>query len=90
MRYFSKSQFSRFVSQSGNYKKYNGKVAKGLKSSEPPDSVTLYSGVLVYSIELVEDGVRPTYQVAYEQVTTEFNQISPILTKRFNNLGEIN
>ena len=90
MQYFSKSQFSRFVSQSGNYKAYNGKVAKGLKSSEPPDSVTLYSGVLVYSVELVEDGVMPVYQVAYEQVTTALNQISAILTKRFNSLGEIN
>ena len=89
MRAFSESKFSRFVSQSGNYKKYNGKVAKGLKSSEPPDSVTLYSGVLVYSIELVEDGVLPTYQVAYEQVTTSFNQISAILTKKFNSLGEV-
>ena len=90
MRYFSKSQFSRFVSQSGNYKAYNGKIAKGLKSSEIPTSVTLYSGVLVYSIELVEDGVLPTYQVAYEQVTTSLNQISAILTKRFNSLGEVN
>lgn len=89
MQYFSKAQFSRFVSQSGNYKAYNGKVAKGLKSSEPPDSVTLYSGVLVYSIELVEDGVLPTYQVAYEQVTTALNQVSAILTKKFNSLGEI-
>ena len=90
MRHFSSSQFSRFVSQSGNYKAYNGKVAKGLKSSETPDSVTLYSGVLVYSIELVEDGVRPTYQVAYEQVTTKPGQMSPIMTKRFNSLGEVN
>lgn len=90
MQYFNKAQFSRFVSQSGNYKAYNGKVAKGLKSSEKPDSVALYSGVLVYSIELVEDGVMPTYQVTYEQVTTALNQISAILTKRFNSLGEIN
>ena len=90
MRYFSSSQFSRFVSQSGNYKAYNGKVAKGLKSSEIPTSVTLYSGVLVYSIELVEDGVMPTYQVAYEQVTTALNQISAILTKKFNQFGEVN
>lgn len=89
MKYFSKSQFSRFVTQN-NYKDYNGKVAKGLKSSEKPDSVALYSGVLVYSIELVEDGVRPTYQVAYEQVTTKLNQLSPIMTKRFNSYGEIN
>ncbi len=94
MRYFSSSQFSRFVSQSGNFKAYNGKVAKGLKSSEIPTSVTLYSGVLVYSIELVEDGVMPVYQVAYEQVndqvTTEFGQVSAILTKKFNSFGEIN
>lgn len=90
MRHFSKSQFSRFVSQSGNYKKYNGKVSKGLKSSELPKDVTLYSGVLVYSVELVKDGVKPVYQVAYEQVTTEFNQINPITTKKFNSLGEIN
>lgn len=89
MKYFSKSQFSRFVTQN-NYMDYNGKVAKGLKSSEKPDTVTLYSGVLVYSIELVEDGVLPTYQVAYEQVTTALNQISAILTKRFNSLGEVN
>lgn len=89
MQYFSKSQFSRFVTQN-NYKDYNGKVAKGLKSSEKPDSVTLYSGVLVYSIELVEDGVMPTYQVAYEQVTTALGQVSMIMTKRFNSLGEIN
>ena len=89
MRHFSSSQFSRFVSQSGNYKAYNGKVAKGLKSSETPDSVTLYSGVLVYSIELVEDGVMPVYQVAYEQVTTALNQLSLIMTKRFNSLGEV-
>lgn len=89
MRYFSSSQFSRFVSQSGNYKAYNGKVAKGLKSSEPPKSVTLYSGVLVYSIELVEDGVMPVYQVAYEQVTTALNQLSLIMTKKFNSLGEV-
>lgn len=90
MRYFSSSQFSRFVSQSGNYKAYNGKVSKGLKSSELPDSVTLYSGVLVYSIELVEDGVLPTYQVAYEQVTANLGQVSMIMTKKFNSLGEIN
>ena len=89
MQYFSKSQFSRFVTQS-DYKDYNGKIAKGLKSSETPDSVTLYSGVLVYSIELVEDGVRPTYQVAYEQVTAELGQVSLIMTKKFNSLGEIN
>ena len=89
MRYFSEAQFSRFVTQS-DYKDYNGKIAKGLKSSEPPNSVTLYSGVLVYSVELVEDGVMPTYQVAYEQVTTALNQISAILTKRFNSFGEIN
>lgn len=89
MRAFSESQFSRFVSQSGNYKAYNGKVAKGLKSSELPDSVTLYSGVLVYSIELVEDGVMPVYQVAYEQVTTAHGQISMIMTKKFNSFGEI-
>ena len=42
MRHFSSSQFSRFVSQSGNYKAYNGKVSIGLKSSEIPTSVTLY------------------------------------------------
>ena len=90
MRYFSSSQFSRFVSQSGNYKAYNGKVSKGLKSSEIPTSVTLYSGVLVYSIELVEDGVMPVYQVAYEQVTTAPNQLSLIMTKKFNSLGEVN
>lgn len=90
MRAFSESQFSRFVSQSGNFKAYNGKVAKGLKSGEKPDSVTLYSGVLVYSIELVEDGVMPVYQVAYEQVTTALNQLSLIMTKKFNSLGEIN
>ena len=89
MQYFSRSQFSRFVTQN-NYMDYNGKVSKGLKSSEIPTSVTLYSGVLVYSIELVEDGVLPTYQVAYEQVTTALNQISAILTKRFNSLGDIN
>ncbi len=89
MQHFSRSQFSRFVTQN-NYKDYNGKVAKGLKSSEKPDSVTLYSGVLVYSIELVEDGVLPVYQVAYEQVTTALNQVSAILTKKFNSLGEIN
>lgn len=89
MKYFSKSQFSRFVTQN-NYADYNGKIAKGLKSSEKPDSVTLYSGVLVYSIELVEDGLRPVYQVAYEQVTTKLNQLSPIMTKKFNKLGEIN
>lgn len=89
MRAFSESQFSRFVSQSGNYKAYNGKVAKGLKSGEKPDSVTLYSGVLVYSIELVEDGVMPVYQVAYEQVTTAHGQISMIMTKKFNSLGEV-
>lgn len=89
MRAFSSSQFSRFVTQN-NYKDYNGKVAKGLKSSEPPDSVALYSGVLVYSIELVEDGVLPTYQVAYEQVTTALGQISMIMTKKFNSFGEIN
>lgn len=89
MRHFSKSQFSRFVSQSGNYKKYNGKVAKGLKSSEIPTSVTLYSGVLVYSVELVQDGAKPVYQVAYEQVTTKLNQLSPIMTKKFNSLGEV-
>lgn len=89
MRYFSSSQFSRFVSQSGNYKAYNGKVAKGLKSSEIPTSVALYSGVLVYSIELVQDGVLPTYQVAYEQVTTVLNQLSAIVTKKFNSLGEV-
>lgn len=88
MKYFSKSQFSRFVTQN-NYMDYNGKVAKGLKSSEKPDSVTLYSGVLVYSIELVEDGVLPTYQVAYEQVTTKLGQMSLIMTKRFNSLGEV-
>ena len=88
--YFSSSQFSRFVSQSGNYKAYNGKVAKGLKLSEKPDKVPLYSGVLVYSIELVEDGVMPVYQVAYEQVTTALNQLSLIMTKRFNSLGEVN
>ena len=87
MQHFDKSTFSRFVSQGGNYKKYNGKVAKGLKSSEIPTSVTLYSGVLVYSIELVEDGVLPTYQVAYEQVTTKLGQVSMIMTKRFNSLG---
>ncbi len=90
MRAFSKAQFSRFVSQSGNYKEYNGKIAKGLKSSEKPDSVALYSGVLVYSIELIEDGVLPTYQVAYEQVTTKPGQVSLIMTKKFNSLGEIN
>ena len=89
MKYFSKSQFSRFVTQN-NYMDYNGKVAKGLKSSEKPDSVTLYSGVIVYSIELVKDGVRPIYQVAYEQVTTEFGHVSLIMTMRFNSLGEIN
>ena len=89
MQHFSRSQFSRFVTQN-NYMDYNGKVAKGLKSSEKPDSVTLYSGVIVYSIELVKDGVRPIYQVAYEQVTTKLNQISAILTRRFNSLGEIN
>ena len=89
MKYFSKSQFSRFVTQN-NYMDYNGKIAKGLKSSEKPDSVTLYSGVLVYSVELVEDGAKPVYQVAYEQVTTKLNQLSPIMTKRFNSLGEIN
>ena len=89
MRHFSSSQFSRFVSQSGNYKAYNGKVAKGLKSSEKPDSVALYSGVLVYSIELVKDGAKPVYQVAYEEVTTKLNQLSPIMTKKFNELGEI-
>ena len=89
MQHFSRSQFSRFVTQN-NYMDYNGKVAKGLKSSELPDSVTLYSGVLVYSIELVEDGVLPTYQVAYEQVTAELGQVSLIMTKRFNSLGEIN
>ena len=88
--YFSSSQFSRFVSQSGNYKAYNGKVAKGLKLSEKPDKVPLYSGVLVYSIELVEDGVMPVYQVAYEQVTTALNQLSLIMTKKFNSLGEVN
>lgn len=90
MQHFDKSTFSRFVSQSGNYKAYNGKVAKGLKSSEKPDSVALYSGVLVYSIELVKDGAKPVYQVAYEEVTTKLNQLSPIMTKRFNSLGEIN
>lgn len=90
MLHFSKSQFSRFVSQSGNFKAYNGKVAKGLKSSETPDSVTLYSGVLVYSIELVKDGAKPVYQVAYEQVTTKLNQLSPIMTKKFNMGGEVN
>ena len=89
MQHFSKAQFSRFVTQN-NYMDYNGKVAKGLKSSETPDSVTLYSGVLVYSIELVEDGVMPVYQVAYEQVTTALNQLSLIMTKRFNSLGEVN
>lgn len=89
MQHFSRSQFSRFVTQN-NYKDYNGKVAKGLKSSEKPDSVALYSGVLVYSIELVKDGAKPVYQVAYEEVTTKLNQLSPIMTKRFNSLGEIN
>ena len=89
MRHFSSSQFSRFYSQS-NYKAYNGKIAKGLKSSEKPDKVPLYSGVLVYSIELVEDGVMPVYQVAYEQVTTALNQLSLIMTKKFNSLGEVN
>ena len=90
MRAFSSSQFSRFVSQSGNFKAYNGKVAKGLKSSEAPKDVTLFAGVLVYSVELVEDGVMPVYQVAYEQVTTALNQLSLIMTKKFNSLGEIN
>lgn len=89
MRAFSESKFSRFVTQS-DYKDYNGKIAKGLKSSEIPTSVTLYSGVLVYSIELVEDGVLPTYQVAYEQVTANLGQVSMIMTKKFNSLGEIN
>ena len=89
MQHFSRSQFSRFVTQN-NYMDYNGKVAKGLKSSEKPHSVTLYSGVLVYSIELVEDGVLPTYQVAYEQVTAELGQVSMIMTKKFNSYGEVN
>ena len=89
MQHFSKSTFSRFVSQSGNYKSYNGKVAKGLKSSEAPTAVTLFAGVLVYSVELYKDGLLPTYIVTYEQVTTAQNQVSAIMTQKFNAGGEV-
>lgn len=90
MRFFSAAKFSRFVSQSGNYKNYNGKVSKAVRSSEAPTTSMLWSGVLVYSVELYEDGWNPTYIVTYEVCTTRLGQIGLIATKKFNSLGEIN
>lgn len=84
-----RSVFSKFVSKSGNYEKYNGKVTKGYKTSEAPTAVTLFAGVLVYSVELYKDGLSPTYIVTYEQVTTAPYQVSAIMTKKFNSLGEV-
>ena len=85
-----RSVFSKFVSNSVNYAKYNGKVTKGYKTSEAPTAVTLFAGVLVYSIELYKGGLLPTYIVTYEQVTTGENQVSLIMTKKFNMGGEVN
>lgn len=90
MRFFSAAKFSRFVSQSGNYKNYNGKVSKAVRSSETPTDAMLWAGVLVYSVELYEDGWNPTYIVTYEVCTTKLGQVGAIVTKRFNSLGEIN
>lgn len=89
MKYFSAAKFSRFVSQSGNYKNYNGKVSKAVRSSEPPTDAMLWAGVLVYSVELYKDGIRPTYIVTYEVCTTKLGQVGAIVTKKFNSLGEV-
>lgn len=85
-----RSVFSKFVSKSVNYEKYNGKVTKGYKTSEAPTAVTLFAGVLVYSVELYKGGLLPTYIVTYEQVTTAPYQVSAIMTKKFNFSGEVN
>ena len=91
MNHFTeRSVFSKFVSKSVNYEKYNGKVTKGYKTSEAPTAVTLFAGVLVYSVELYKGGLLPTYIVTYEQVTTAPYQVSAIMTKKFNFQGEVN
>lgn len=90
MNHFTeRSVFSKFVSKSVNYEKYNGKVTKGYKTSEAPTAVTLFAGVLVYSVELYKGGLSPTYIVTYEQVTTAPYQVSAIMTKKFNFSGEV-
>lgn len=89
MRFFSSAKFSRFVSQSGNYKNYNGKVSKAVRSSETPTTSMLWAGILIYSVELYKDGARPTYIVTYEVCTTALGQVGAILTKKFNSLGEV-
>ena len=89
MKHFSAAKFSRFVSQSGNYKNYNGKVSKAVRSSEAPTDAMLWAGVLVYSVELYKDGIRPTYIVTYEVCTTKLGQVGAIVTKKFNSLGEV-
>lgn len=89
MKHFSAAKFSRFVSQSGNYKNYNGKVSKAVRSSETPTDAMLWAGVLVYSVELYEDGWNPTYIVTYEVCTTRLGQIGLKATKKFNSLGEV-
>ena len=89
MKYFSKHKFSRFVGKSQQYKNYNGKVSKAVRSSENPTDEMLWAGVLVYSVELYKDGRNPTYIVTYEVCTTALGQVGAITTKKFNNLGEI-
>ncbi len=90
MQHFAKANFSRFVSKSGNYKNYNGKVSKAVRSSETPTTAMLWAGVLIYSVDLYKDGTMPTYIVTYEVCTTALGQVSAITTKKFNNLGEVN
>lgn len=89
MQHFAKDKFSRFVGKSQQYKDYNGKVSKAVRSSENPTDEMLWAGILIYSVELYKDGVRPTYIVTYEVCTTALSQVGAITTKKFNNLGEI-
>ena len=89
MQYFSKDKFSRFVGKSQQYKDYNGKVSKAVRSSENPTDEMLWAGILIYSVELYKDGIRPTYIVTYEICTTALGQVGAIVTKKFNSLGEI-
>lgn len=91
LSYMSSSEFSRFVCDSSSKNAaYNGKVAKGKKSSQVPTVDMLYGGVLVYDLRIVSQtqlGVI-TYELTYEEVTTALGQVSVVASYKFNSFGE--
>jgi len=86
---FSTDNFSQYnaPTDTSKYKDYNGKIAQGKMYKQTPDKVTLFDGIILYSVSIKsQTRLEVKYEAVYQVVSSTLGELSPIITYEFSNV----